>query len=182
MIMKNYKNIYLTGFMGSGKSTIGPILANALGWEFYDLDKVIEERESKKIKDLFTEKGEKYFRSIETEILDELSLGKNFIIALGGGTMANPDNLDILKKNGKVIYLKVSTKAAYSRLKYKRDRPMLTGDGSVELSEEQFTNRINELLRAREKFYSQADYVIDTDRIPVGITVDKLVKLIHNII
>jgi len=78
---------YLTGFMGSGKSTIGPILANTLGWTFFDLDREIEKRENRKITMIFDEDGKDYFRQKETEILKEISKGENLIISLGGGTL-----------------------------------------------------------------------------------------------
>ena len=104
--MKN--TIYLTGFMGSGKSTIGPILANTLGWDFFDLDKLVENKTGKKIRDIFEQEGESYFRKIETDTLREISESKNVIISLGGGTIANKENIEIMKNTGKIIYLKVS--------------------------------------------------------------------------
>ena len=91
-------NIYLTGFMASGKSTIGPIVANTLGWEFYDLDKEIEKRERKTIPDIFKENGEKYFRKLEIEVLKELSTGNSLIISLGGGALTNQLNRKIIKQ------------------------------------------------------------------------------------
>ncbi|MFZ0454631.1 MAG: shikimate kinase, partial [Ignavibacteriaceae bacterium] len=69
----NNKIVYLAGFMGAGKSTVGPILANTLGWNYYDLDKVIEERLGKKIKTIFEENGEPFFRQVESEVLKDLS-------------------------------------------------------------------------------------------------------------
>src|SRR5690606_40072973 len=87
--------IYLTGFMGSGKSTIGPILANTLGWDFYDLDRVIENKTGKKVREIFEQDGESFFRSLETETLEELSELDKTIISLGGGTMANAENIKI---------------------------------------------------------------------------------------
>lgn len=170
--------IYLTGFMAAGKSTIGPILANTIGWSFLDIDRVIEDKERKKITQIFSEKGEEYFREIENRVLMELSSLSNHIIALGGGTIASDNNLKIIKQTGLLIYLKSSTETAYKRLRFKRDRPALLFDGEDEPSKEIFTSRINELLNSRRQYYEQSDYIIDTDRIPVGKTVDKLASIL----
>lgn len=174
--MKN--TIYLTGFMGSGKSTIGPILANTLGWDFFDLDKLIEEKTGKKIREIFEQEGENHFRKLETNTLIEISESQNVIISLGGGTVANEENLEILKKTGKIIYLKVSLDTVYQRLKYKRDRPALTKNNSESLSREEMTGRIKKLMDNRVKYYEQADYTIDTDTNSLGKTIDKIVKII----
>jgi len=170
--------IYLTGFMGSGKSTIGPILANTLGWDFFDLDIVIEQKEGKKISKIFEESGEEYFRNIEKETLKDFAKRENVIVALGGGTITNQDNIDLLKRTGKIIYLKMSAEAAYKRLRYKRDRPILTRDGTVNLSKPEFIEKIEGLLSERAKYYNQADVSIDTDKLPLGIIVDEIAKAI----
>jgi shikimate kinase len=172
------KIYYLTGFMAAGKSTIGPILANTLGWEFYDLDKEVEKKEGMKIIELFNQKGEEYFRKSETEILKELSGRNKVIISLGGGAIASDENFRIIKSSGKIIYLKSSPEIVYRRLRFKRDRPAFIFEGEELPSEEQFLKRINELLDARKKYYEQCDYVIDTDSQKVGKTVDIIAKYI----
>jgi len=172
------KIYYLTGFMAAGKSTIGPILANTLGWEFYDLDKEVEKKEGMKIIELFNQKGEEYFRKSETEILKELSGRNEVIISLGGGAIASDENFRIIKSSGKIIYLKSSPEIVYRRLRFKRDRPAFIFEGEELPSEEQFLKRINELLNARKKYYEQCDYVIDTDSQKVGKTVDIIAKYI----
>lgn len=176
----NKNIVYLTGFMGAGKSTIGPILANSLGWNFFDLDKVIEKKLEKKIKDVFEEKGEVYFRKIETETLVELSEMKNTILSLGGGTMISEKNLEILKDSGKIIYLKASLDSIFKRLEHKRDRPNLIVDGEPEELKEKLFNRIKELFIKREKFYNKSDFIVETDGISIGITVDEIVKIINH--
>jgi shikimate kinase len=170
---------YLTGFMASGKSTIGPILANTLGWNFYDLDKEIEKKEGMKIVELFNLKGEDYFRRSETEILEELSNKNEVIISLGGGAIASDDNFKIIKSSGKVIYLRSSPEMAYKRLRFKRDRPALIFEGEEIPSKQQFLERINYLLQSRKKYYEQCDFIIDTDSQTVGKTVDALAKYIY---
>jgi shikimate kinase len=173
--------IYLTGFMGSGKSTIGPILANSLGWDFYDLDKVIEKKTGKKIRQIFEQDGEDFFRETETQTLTEITENEKAIISLGGGTIVSDKNIKILKNTGKIIYLKVSTESAYRRLKYKRDRPALLKNLSDDLTKEELINKINDLMNTRIKYYEMADFTIDTDRSSVGRTVDKIVRLISDI-
>jgi shikimate kinase len=175
----NIKIVYLAGFMGAGKSTVGPILANTLGWNYFDLDKVIEEKLGKKIKTVFEENGEPFFRQVESEVLKELSHSNNVIISLGGGTIVNPNNLNIIKSTGKIIYLKASIDSIYKRVAFKRDRPNLIIDGE-EFSKERLIQKINNLYNAREKYYNQADITIDTDNISIGVTVDKLAKIIND--
>lgn len=170
--------IFLTGFMASGKSTIGPILANTIGWEFLDLDKVIEEKTSKKILDIFREEGEKFFRELETNTLKEITTLKNYVISLGGGTIEKEENIKMIMNNGILIYLETSPEAAYRRLRFKRDRPALLFDDH-EPTKEEFINRINTILCRRLKYYNQADIKINTDNKPVGITVDQLVKILQ---
>ncbi|AFH48531.1 Shikimate kinase [Ignavibacterium album JCM 16511] len=170
--------IFLTGFMASGKSTIGPILANTIGWDFLDLDKVIEEKTNKKIVEIFKEYGEEYFRKLESETLKELTKLSKYVISLGGGTIENEDNLNQMKKSGILVYLETSPEGAYRRLRFKRDRPALLFDDN-EPTKEEFLKRINTILNRRLKYYNQADLKINTDNKPVGITVDILVKILR---
>jgi shikimate kinase len=174
------KIYYLTGFMAAGKSTIGPILANTLGWKSFDLDKEVEKREGIKIVKLFEEKGGEYFRKTETDLLNKLSQLDEAIISLGGGAIASDVNFRIIKSTGKVIYLKSSPEMAYKRLKFKRDRPAFIFEGEEVPSREEFLERINKLLDTRKKYYEQADFVINTDNQTVGKTVDIIAKYIMN--
>ena len=175
----NNKIYYLTGFMAAGKSTIGPILANTLGWNFYDLDKEIEHRENMKIVELFKQKGEDYFRQVETGLLKQFSTIEESIISLGGGAIASPKNFNIIKSAGKIIYLKSSPEMAYKRLRFKKDRPAFVFEGVEAPTEEQFLKRINLLLNDRKKYYEQCDFIIDTDQQSVGKTVDIIAKFIY---
>jgi shikimate kinase len=175
----NRNVFYLTGFMASGKSTIGPILANSLGWDFFDLDKEIVKKEGMKITEIFKLKGQDYFRKVEYELLKSISNNNNVIIALGGGTVASESNYEIINSTGIMIYLRSSPEAAYKRLKFKNDRPALLFEGDELPTEEEFVERINLLLEQRKEFYERADYVISTDSLPVGKTVDKIVRIIE---
>ena len=170
--------VFLAGFMGAGKSTIGPILANTLGWNFYDLDKVIEAKTGKKIADIFSEKGEAAFRSLERDTLLELAKGENIIIALGGGTITDQKNINFMKEKGKIIFLEASMESFYHRLKYKTDRPVLRGKDEELLSQDELKQRITEILNYRKKFYDQADVSMYTDKNSIGKTVDEITKII----
>lgn len=172
------KIVFLTGFMGSGKSTIGPILANTLGWRFFDLDKVIESIQGKKIVDIFAERGEAGFRLLEREVLQEISKGENIIISLGGGTIADQKNINFMKKKGKIIFLEASNESFYQRLRFKADRPMLRGKNEELLSPDELKKRIEEILNYRKKYYNQADVSLRTEGITIGKTVDAISKLI----
>ena len=175
----NKRIYYLTGFMAAGKSTIGPILANTLGWIFFDLDKEIEKKEGMKIVELFDRKGEDYFREIETTTLKNLSENDRSIISLGGGTIASDINFNFIKSTGKIVYLKSSPEMAYKRLRFKKDRPAFIFDDVENPSEQQFLERINQLLNARKKYYEQCDFIVDTDSQSVGKTVDLIAQFIN---
>lgn len=166
--------------MGAGKSTIGPILANTIGWNFYDLDKVIEKEKGKKVKDIFEQEGEDYFRKTEREVLEKLVKQRKIIISLGGGTLADEENFKLIKRTGKIFYLKASPEAIYRRLRYKRDRPALFINGDFPAAKEKLAELIIRLLNDREKFYLLSDYIILTDNIPIGKTVDKIAKIISS--
>lgn len=172
------KIIFLAGFMGSGKSTIGPILANTLGWDFYDLDKVIEKKQGKTIADIFYEKGETIFRTIERETLFEIARGENVIISLGGGTIADQENINFMKKKGKIIFLEADAESFYHRLKFKTDRPLLKGKNEELLSPDELKKKIAEVMSYHKKFYDQADVSLKTDNVSIGKTVETISKII----
>lgn len=175
----NKNRIYLTGFMGSGKSTIGPILANVLGWNFADLDKLIEQELNDSVNNIFATHGELFFRQQECESLKKASAEENLVLALGGGTLTSKENIEVIKQTGISIYLKSSPGEIYHRLKFKVDRPLLKDDNGIPLSEFETKAKISELLNKREQVYLHADIVYLIDNISVGKTVDDLVKLIN---
>ena len=176
------ERVYLTGFMTSGKSTLGSILANVLGWNFYDLDREIELDEGKKVTEIFESNGEPYFRDIESKKLFQLSEEKNVIISLGGGTIVNDENVKFITKNGKLVYLKVSPEIIYTRLKRKTDRPLFKEFVLAENTKEDFIKKIESMLGEREHYYKKADLFFDVDNSPIGVTVDRLAKIINRII
>jgi shikimate kinase len=175
----NNKVVYLTGFMGSGKSTIGPVLANTLGWEYCDLDKVIEDKAGRTINEIFSLFGEEHFRGLERDALTEVARNENIIVSLGGGTIANDRNIEILKSTGMLFYLKLSPVGALDRLKFKRDRPVLLADLKEDFTNEDLLKRITDLYEKRKVYYEQSDYIIDTDNMTLGKAVDYIAKIIN---
>lgn len=166
--------------MGSGKSTIGPILANTLGYEFVDLDALIEAREHEKIGKIFSDKGENYFRTVERAIVIELTRRSRLVVSLGGGTIIHQPTLDEVKQHGILIYLKADAEQIYRRLRPKGDRPLLRTPEGVLMDDEQLKVRVNELLLQRSKYYEQAHIIMPTDDKKIGLTVDTLVHKLRN--
>ena len=148
--------VFLIGFMGSGKTTIGKKLANYLKYEFIDLDKLIESKAGMSIVDYFEIHGEPLFRELEREILQKTEFPENAIIATGGGAPCFGDNMEWMNKNGLVTYLSLSPKALASRLEHsKTDRPLIR-----HLNGEELIDYISIKLKDREVFYNQAKNVV----------------------
>jgi len=168
--------VYLAGFMGSGKSTIGPILANTLGFDFVDIDKYIEKKADKRIVEIFASSGEQVFRTLERNTLQEVSALDHCVVSLGGGTIANEENFQLIRNSGIIVYLQLSSEEILQRVQHKTDRPMLKDAKGERLSEEEMQRRIEELLRRREEFYGRADIVIHAEHRKVGATVDEIAR------
>jgi shikimate kinase len=167
--------IYLTGFMGSGKSTLGPILANTLGLSFVDIDKEIIRVVGKPITGIFLDFGEKYFREIEHSLLQEISTQVQTVISLGGGSVAFERNMKIIQSTGTLVYLRTDEEQLFKRLSRKSDRPLLRSTGGIMPEADNLRQSIRSLIATREKFYMQADITILTSGRPVGITIDEIV-------
>lgn len=148
--------VFLIGFMGSGKTTIGKKLANYLKCEFIDLDKLIESKAGMSIVDYFELHGEDAFRDLERTILQKTEFPENVIVATGGGAPCFGDNIEWMNKNGLVAYLSLSPKALASRLEHsKTDRPLIR-----HLKGDELIDFISSKLQEREVFYKQAKYVV----------------------
>jgi shikimate kinase len=174
--------VYLTGFMGSGKSTIGPILANTIGYDFLDIDKTIEMTVNKTIMEIFASDGEGYFRELEKRIIQEISNTHSRVVSLGGGTVTKSDNLNVIKTSGVLIYLKADPQEIFHRLKLKADRPLLKGSEGARLENGELLRRISLLMQEREAFYAHADVVVNTAGRKIGQTVDEIVRRIRTLI
>ncbi len=174
--------VYLTGFMGSGKSTVGPILANTIGYDFLDVDKTIESTANKTIMEIFANNGEGYFRELEKKVIQQISQTHGCVVSLGGGTVTKKENLGVIKSTGVLVYLKVDPQEIFHRLKFKADRPLLREDQGVILDDEELQQRIVSLVQEREVFYNQADIVVTTAGKKIAHTVDEIVKKVRNLI
>jgi shikimate kinase len=162
--------IFLTGYMGSGKSTAGKKLAAKLNFEFIDLDKFIESECGQTISEIFDTKGENEFRALEHNALKKLIIKDNLVIACGGGTPCYYGNMELMNNNGITIYLKMSADTLASRLaNAKGKRPLLENKTEAELKE-----YITEHLEKREDIYHQAQYIVKGK----NLNVDELVEFV----
>ncbi len=170
--------VYLTGFMGSGKSTVGPILANTIGYDFVDVDRMIEEAEGISVGEVFRLRGEQCFRLRERELIVRLSGERNRVIALGGGALVDPLNFETVISSGILVYLRLPKEILMKRLQHREDRPLLKDETGARLGESELRERIEELYRTREPLYAKADLILDADERHVGVTVDRLARLL----
>lgn len=158
--------------MASGKTTVGLELAKTLNYEFIDLDVYIEQKYNKTIKQIFEQKGEDHFRTLENEALREVSsIDGNILIASGGGTSCFYNSIDFMNKTGLTIYIKVDVGELVSRLiESKTDRPLLWGKTPQELND-----YILRVLNEREKYYEKAKITIESS----NISIDQLAQTIN---
>ena len=168
--------------MGSGKSTIGPILANTLGFRYIDVDHYIEQQTQKEIVEIFRTEGEQAFRALERKTLQELIEHDHSVISLGGGTVTNEDNYRLVSQSGILIYLKISPSEILQRVQHRNDRPMLKDANGNPLQGQELESRIIELLSRREPYYSRADVIIQADHMRIGMTVDEIMKNIRGLV
>lgn len=190
-------NIYLVGFMGTGKTSIGRELAkkknklenrglasnkpegNGLAsfgqshsqsqWQFVDLDDLIELKEKRTISDIFAQEGEPYFRRVEKKTLKEASCQEKFIVACGGGIVMDKENIKMMKETGRIVCLTATPEAILNRTSGYLHRPLL----NVENPKKQ----IELLLKLRAAFYAQADKTIDTSNLSIAEVVSRIMKI-----
>lgn len=164
--------VFLTGFMGCGKSTVGRFLAKQLGCAFIDSDEQIEAAVGMTIRELFEKQGEAAFRDLERRFVQKLDAGINAVVSLGGGLPCHHDLMDALKELGTVIYLETSPVTLASRLEGERfQRPLLS-----ELSD--LTLFIETKLGERSSCYQQAHYIVKTDKKSVEQLVNACIELL----
>lgn len=164
-------NIILIGFMGSGKSSVGRLLAEKLERKFVDMDDEIEIAENKTINEIFEEYGEEHFRSLETGYLEKLLTKKNKVISTGGGVIIKEENVEILRKIGVVVYLNTSIEQLMKNLEGDTLRPLLQGKDVKE--------KIVNLLRTREPIYFEAaNMIIQTEGKSVEDVTNEIIKLL----
>ena len=164
------KHLFLTGFMGSGKTTIGQSLANALNQHFVDLDSLIIETVGKSIKTIFTEDGEDVFRGIETSCLCSLADLMPSVVSTGGGVIGRAENVKFMHDNGTLVYLSAEWPTLEQRLAGSTDRPLANSENGWSTTKELFIKRC--------PLYGQADITITTDEKTVQEIVDEIKYLI----
>lgn len=162
-------NIYLVGFMGTGKSVVGHELARQKKWKFMDLDRLIELREKTAISDIFAQKGEPYFRKAETKALKVVAKEGNFVIACGGGIVTREENILAMKETGVIICLSATPAVIIKRTSGCAHRPLLNVPDPKK--------QIETLLKFRAPYYALADRTINTSRLSPKEVVRKIKSL-----
>ena len=156
--------IFLIGFMGSGKSTLGAKLARQIGYDFVDMDQLIEETAGMTVPGIFNELGEKVFRKWEHAIVLELSHRDKVVISTGGGAPCHSDLISIMNKNGTTVYIKLTPETLASRLLHsKTERPLIKGK-----SEQELLDFIQLKLEERDYYYNQATHTVDGINLQTG--------------
>jgi shikimate kinase len=148
-------NVILTGFMGTGKSSVGKLLAAQLNFTFRDLDALIVAQEGRSINSIFSINGESYFRTVESTVLKHVLQKSSQVVSTGGGAVILKENRDLMRQFGVVINLVASPATILLRLQDDDERPLLRDSKSL--------SQIQKLLMERESFYSEADIRIDTE-------------------
>lgn len=163
------KNIYIVGFMGTGKTVVGKELAKRKKLHFVDLDELIELKEGRSIPDIFSKKGEAYFRRIEKKVLKEVASENKFVVSCGGGIVIDDENIKIMKGSGVIFCLKASPAVILKRIKGSSCRPLLNVDNPKE--------KIELLLKLRSPYYAKASQSINTSKLSVSEVVREVLKL-----
>jgi shikimate kinase len=168
-VVNSVRSIVLIGFMGAGKSSVGRCLARRTGLARVDTDEIVAARFKLSIPEIFSKHGEKAFRDAETETLRELSLDRPGIVVTGGGILLQPENAELLRLLGTIVWLTADEGVLFERATRRRERPLLESENPRE--------KFSELLRTREPLYaSAADFRVDTS----SLTHDEVAELIQN--
>ena len=172
------RRIILIGYMGSGKTTVGKALSKETGMMFYDLDWYIESRMRKTVSQIFAERGEDAFRTMEYNMLHEVAEFEDVIISCGGGTPCFFDNMDYLNQQGDVVYLKATPETLYKHLLMaKVERPLLK-----DKSPEELIAYITDHLKERAPFYEKAHYTLDVNVLDnydkIAVSVERIKSLL----
>lgn len=170
--------IFLTGYMGAGKTTLGKAFARQMDIPFVDLDWHIEERFHKTVGELFTERGETGFRELERNMLHEIAEFENVIISTGGGAPCFYDNMEFMNRAGKTVFLDVHPDVLFRRLRVaKQQRPILQGKEDDELKA-----FIVQALEKRAPFYHQAQYIFNGDELEDHWQIETSVKRLQQLL
>lgn len=162
--------IYIIGFMGAGKTTVGKRLAKKIKFTFIDTDVYIEKKQNKTIKCIFEENGEEYFRNLEKKAIKEIqNLNGNFVISTGGGLPIFNDCIDEINNSGISLWLRASFETIINRVNKDQSRPVLKSAGSQQ--------NIKNILDNRSEIYKKAQYIIDVDNKDIESIVTEILKI-----
>ena len=165
------RNLYLIGFMGVGKSTVGKRVARNLGTWLMEMDETIEKEQGRTIKDIFAAEGEEYFRDLETDLVRRISQMEGKIVSCGGGAVLREENVKMMKESGHILFLTATPESVYQRVRHSTKRPLLNGNMNVEY--------IAGLMEKRRTIYeAAADYCIHTD----GKTLEMVAKEVKDLL
>ena len=174
-----HRKIYLTGFMASGKSSVGPVVAERLGLPFVDLDPVIEHRADRTVQEIFASEGEAGFRERESSVLEAADIPG--VYALGGGALTVAANVALTLRRGIVVFLEASPEELVHRfLESKTVRPLLSGESGQRLSDAVLTTKISSLLAARQEQYRRAHLSVRTDGRSVAETAEDVLSALRH--
>ena len=166
-------NIVLIGFMGTGKTVVGQVLATRLHRKLIEVDAIIAKMAGKPIPDIFRDNGEIYFRELEIKAIKKATAGEKRVIACGGGIVMNTINIDRLRATGIIVYLSASPKMILKRTKDDNNRPLLDVKQPAE--------RVRELMKFRKPFYDRAaDLTINTSKLSIETVADKIIDRLKN--
>jgi shikimate kinase len=159
--------VFLVGFMGCGKTTVGKLLAKKMGRPFFDVDREVEQREGKRVSEIFAESGEEHFRALETEQLKLICKGKKSVVSGGGGCFCGPQNREIIRKHCTTVYLAAEFETLLERILKDNDRPLA-----------QNLEDLRSLFDKRLPDYEKTDFSVSIDdRSPLEI-VEEIIKVI----
>lgn len=163
-------NVALIGFMGTGKTAVGKVLAEKLGRKFVELDSLIEQKAGKSIPDIFQQDGETAFRELEIEVTKEVSRGESLVVACGGGIVLNKINIDRLRQQSRIVYLTASLGVILKRVSGEAgERPLLKAANRA--------LNTRELLDFRKPFYERAaDITIDTSKLDIDSVAEQIIE------
>jgi shikimate kinase len=165
------KNIFLTGFMGCGKTSVGRLLAERLGFLFVDLDEAIVNQAGSSIKYIFTQRGEPAFRELESQVLAQVAAGSELVVSTGGGAVLAERNRALMRTSGCIVNLTAAVECIAARVSGDSERPLLQGDPSLE--------RIRTMLESREPCYADADLRLDTSSKSIETVAGEIIALLQ---
>ncbi|QAR34280.1 shikimate kinase [Geovibrio thiophilus] len=166
------KNIYLIGFMGTGKSTVGRLVAQKLGMEFCDTDAMVEEKSGMTISQIFDEMDEDAFRGMETDVLKEITERKNLVVSTGGGIVVTRGNMELMRSAGSLITLMASPEQIFDRIKDDKGRPLLQVANPLD--------EIKQLIYDRAPFYINTDCIVETTELSPEDAAEEIIRFVEN--